>query len=123
MLPIGLDETPADQNFVLGQTAFSRNNLTEAYKSYVDSAADRITFQACNMAGNAGRRISKIHEATAMLLQATVANPQSVYPWVHLAWIYDMQKLGDQKQYCIEKIKTYKLDKWSSQQLGLLTKK
>lgn len=123
MLPVGLDEIPKDQNFLLGQNAFNHNNLSEAYKSYVDSATDRITFQACNMAGNAGRRIGKVHEATAMLLQATVANPQSVYPWVHLAWIYDMQKLNDQKQYCIDKIKTYKLDNWSSRQLDLLIKK
>ena len=123
MLPVGLDESPMDQNYLLGQNAFSRNNLPEAYKFYVDSVSEKITFQACNMAGNAGRRIGRIYEATAMLLQATVARPQSVYPWVHLAWIYDMQKLNRQKQYCIEKIKTYKLDKWSSQQLDLLTKK
>ena len=106
MLPVGLDESPMDQNYLLGQNAFSRNNLPEAYKFYVDSVSEKITFQACNMAGNAGRRIGRIYEATAMLLQATVARPQSVYPWVHLAWIYDIQKLNRQKQYCIEKIKT-----------------
>ena len=122
MLPVGLNETPKDKNFHAGQNSFKSNNLTEAYHLFTASAADCITFQACNMAGNAGRRIGKIHEATALLLQATIADPLSVYPWVHLAWIYRKLNLKEQENFCIEKIKTYKLDDWSSKQLKLLEK-
>ena len=73
------------------------------------------------MAGNAGRRIGREYESIALLLQATAIDPQAVYPWIHLAWIYHNLNLAPQKEFCIEKIKSYKLDQWSSQQLDLLT--
>lgn len=121
MLPVGSAEEPVDNAFSVGQSAFANNQLETAYSSYLNSVANKITFQACNMAGNAGRRIGREYESIALLLQATAIDPQAVYPWIHLAWIYHNLNLAPQKEFCIEKIKSYKLDQWSSQQLDLLT--
>lgn len=121
MLPIGISEYPADDGFRMAQNAFSHNQLAEAYNGYCNSVSIKVTFEGCNMAGNAGRRIGYDHEAIALLLQATVAEPTNVYPWVHLAWIYKKLKLTEQEIYCISRIKNLKQDKWSSEQLQLLT--
>ncbi len=122
ILPIGVNLKPQDKNFIAGEKAFKNNLLQEAYDNYVKSATTQLTFEACNMAGNAGRRIGNEHEAIALLLQATIADPTIVYPWVHLAWTYRKLNLKEQEQFCIQKIKNYKLDDWSSKQLKLLEK-
>ena len=122
MLPVGVADKAEDNDFNIAQNAFSRNQLNMAYEHYTKSVASKVTFESCNMAGNAGRRIGNDHEAVALLLQATIADPTIVYPWVHLAWIYRKLNLKEQEQFCIQKIKTYKLDDWSSKQLKLLEK-
>ena len=122
MLPIGVAGKAEDNDFFTARNAFARNQLVIAYDNYAKSVATKVTFEGCNMAGNAGRRIGKDHEAIALLLQATIADPGIVYPWVHLAWIYRKLNLKEQEQFCIQKIKTYKLDDWSSKQLKLLEK-
>ena len=122
MLPIGVAGKAEDNDFFTARNAFARNQLVIAYDNYAKSVATKVTFEGCNMAGNAGRRIGKDHEAVALLLQATIADPSIVYPWVHLAWIYRKLNLKEQEQFCIQKIKTYKLDDWSSKQLELLEK-
>ena len=122
MLPIGVAVKAEDNNFFTARNAFARNQLVIAYDNYTKSVAAKVTFEGCNMAGNAGRRIGKDHESVALLLQATIADPGIVYPWVHLAWIYRKLNLKEQEQFCIQKIKTYKLDDWSSKQLELLEK-
>ena len=122
MLPVGVADKAEDNDFNIAQNAFSRNQLNMAYEHYTKSVVSKVTFESCNMAGNAGRRIGNDHEAVALLLQATIADPTIVYPWVHLAWIYRKLNLKEQEQFCIQKIKTYKLDDWSSKQLKLLEK-
>ena len=122
MLPVGVADKAEDNDFNIARNAFSRNQLNMAYEHYTKSVASKVTFESCNMAGNAGRRIGNDHEAVALLLQATIADPTIVYPWVHLAWIYRKLNLEEQEQFCIQKIKTYKLDDWSSKQLKLLEK-
>lgn len=122
MLPVGVADKAEDNDFNIAQNAFSRNQLNMAYEHYTKSVASKVAFESCNMAGNAGRRIGNDHEAVALLLQATIADPTIVYPWVHLAWIYRKLNLKEQEQFCIQKIKTYKLDDWSSKQLKLLEK-
>ena len=122
MLPVGVADKAEDNDFNIARNAFSRNQLNMAYEHYTKSVALKVTFESCNMAGNAGRRIGNDHEAVALLLQATIADPTIVYPWVHLAWTYRKLNLKEQEQFCIQKIKTYKLDDWSSKQLKLLEK-
>lgn len=122
MLPVGVADKAEDNDFNIAQNAFARNQLKMAYDHYTKSVASKVTFEGCNMAGNAGRRIGNDHEAIALLLQATISDQRIVYPWVHLAWIYRKLNLKEQENFCIEKIKTYKLDDWSSKQLKLLEK-
>lgn len=119
-LPIGVTELPSDQEFQKANLAFSAGQLEEAYAGYAASAARFLSFDACNMAGNAGRRIGKFPESIAFLLQAAAIKPDTAYPWIHLAWIYCKQHSPKEMQICIEKAESMKLDSWSQQQLGLL---
>ena len=90
------------------------------YDNYVKSATTQLTFEACNMAGNAGRRIQLNHEAINLLLQATMIDPENVYPWIHLAWAFKNLQLHEQMQFCIKHAAKYNLDAWSKKQLTLL---
>ncbi|MBR4467512.1 MAG: hypothetical protein IKS34_04340, partial [Clostridia bacterium] len=122
LLPIGTKDEPTDREYAAAKTSFSKNELEEAFAGYCASAASKMTFTACNMAGNAGRRIEHKAESVALLLQAATIDPSSPYPWVHLAWIYKGNGLKDQMDFCLAKIKSLKQDKWTSDQLVLLEK-
>ena len=120
LLPVGTEDEPSDRDYVAAKNSFSNNELEDAFAGFCASAAAKMTFSACNMAGNAGRRIEHKDESAALLLQASTISPSSPYPWVHLAWIYREKGLKDQMAYCVEKIKSLKQDKWTSGQLILL---
>ena len=120
LLPVGTKDNPEDKDYLAAKTDFSNNELEKAFSDFCASAAAKITFSACNMAGNAGRRIDKKNEAAVLLLHAASIDPSSPYPWVHLAWIYKEKNLEDQMVFCLEKIKSLEQDNWTSEQLKLL---
>ena len=120
LLPVGTNDNPEDERYLAAKTEFANNELEKAFVEFCASAAEKLTFSACNMAGNAGRRIDKKNEAAVLLLHAASIDPSSPYPWVHLAWIYKEKNLEEQKAFCLEKIKSLQQDAWTSDQLKLL---
>ena len=123
-IPLGEDVDAEEVGYYkTGMIAYNDNRLNLAYELFKASASKQITFDACNMAGNVGRRIGKTDEAIAFLLQATVINPSKVYPWVHLAIIFDQKNDSKLKDFCIQKAQSFPLDDWSQKQLNGITKK
>ena len=124
MLPVGTDKKPQSRNYEFGLKAWKNGRLDVAYDSFVRAAVEEMTFDACNMAGYAGRLLGRNMEAAAFLLQAVVLKPDSVYPWIHLAWIYRSMNLKKQEEYCIARVKAAKqLDGWTQGELQKLTAK
>ena len=102
-IPIGMNKAPAEVGYYkMGMTAYNDNRLSLAYELFKASASKQLTFDACNMAGNVGRRIGKTEEAIAFLLQAAAINPAKAYPWVHLAIIFDQNDDVELKDFCIQ---------------------
>lgn len=85
--PLGTTERPTDDFYTKGNAAFAKKDVRGAYVAYLNSLTRGWSFAALNMAGNCARRLGRNAEAAALLLQAAYLNPESPYPWIHLAFV------------------------------------
>lgn len=120
-IPLGSTEPARDDAYAAGKQAFQENRLQDAYHAFVQSSAQRISFDACNMAGNAGRRTGRYNESIALLLQAAVADPSQSYPWINLAWIFHELNNALLLDFCLAQTRRFDLDDWGRQQLQQLS--
>lgn len=121
--PIGLGATAAGADYAKAQEDFSKGRLQAAFDGFCAVASRGFAYDALNMAGNAGRRIGKEAESAVLLLHAAYLNPDSPYPWVHLAYI--ARKLGNETlkaACCCEAEARAGDDTWTLGQLEILRK-
>lgn len=85
--PLGIAARPTDDFYTKGNAAFAKKDVRGAYVAYLNSLTRGWSFAALNMAGNCARRLGRNAEAAALLLQAAYLNPESPYPWIHLAFV------------------------------------
>ena len=121
--PVGSAETTNDIAYQRGMNAYKRGLLEDAYVAFLESVEKTFSYDALNMAGNVARRIGKLNEAVPLLLHAAYLNPQSPYPWVHLAFVAEGLGLLDLAEECCQSAELKEPDQWTLEQVALLRKK
>lgn len=91
---------PTDGNYQRATEAFAKGDLETAYVNALASAERAYTFDALNLAANAGRRLGKNPEVAVLALAAADLVPQSPYPWVHLAFVAKAEDKLDLCEVC-----------------------
>lgn len=94
------DAKPTDGNYQRATEAFAKGDLDTAYANALASAERAYTFDALNLAANAGRRLGKNPEVAVLALAAADLAPESPYPWVHLAFVALAEEKDDLCEVC-----------------------
>lgn len=97
------DAKPTDGNYQRATEAFAKGDLDTAYANALASAERAYTFDALNLAANAGRRLGKNPEAAVLALAAADLAPESPYPWVHLAFVALAEDKDDLCAVCCDR--------------------
>lgn len=97
------DTKPTDGNYQRAIEAFSKGDLETAYINALASAERTYTFDALNLAANAGRRLGKNPEVAVLALAAADLAPESPYPWVHLAVVAQAEGKDDLCAACCDR--------------------
>lgn len=121
-IPAGNKNTPIDENYKSGMQDYNNNNLISAYSNFCKSVAKNLSFDACNMAGNAARRINKPYEGIPLLLQAVAIDDNKANPWINLAFAFKVLKTPDMVRYCVSNAEKRVLDDWGKKQIAILHK-
>ena len=100
------DAKPTDAAYAQAAEAFAKGDVSGAYANALASAGQAYTFDALNLAANAGRRIGKTPEAAVLALAAADLAPKSPYPWVHLAFVAKAEGKGDLCAACCDQAET-----------------
>lgn len=94
------DAKPTDGNYQRATEAFAKGDIETAYANALASAERAYTFDALNLAANAGRRLGKNPEVAVLALAAADLAPESPYPWVHLAFVALAEEKDDLCTVC-----------------------
>lgn len=97
------DAKPTDGNYQRATEAFAKGDVSGAYANALASAERVYTFDALNLAANAGRRLGKNPEAAVLALAAADLAPESPYPWVHLAFVALAEDKDDLCAVCCDR--------------------
>ena len=100
------DAKPTDAAYAQAAEAFAKGDVSGAYANALASAGQAYTFDALNLAANAGRRIGKTPEAAVLALAAVDLAPESPYPWVHLAFVAKAEGKQDLCAACCDRAET-----------------
>ena len=81
-------------------TEKSSREASRSNANALASAERAYTFDALNLAANAGRRLGKNPEVAVLALAAADLAPESPYPWVHLAFVALAEEKDDLCEVC-----------------------